>query len=501
MKDAPTSKHAEDLRPKGYSLIVDNIMKEFNGLGNQINIFIIDACRVLSQDDRGIDVSEQVALIGKVPYQTFISFSTSPGATAKDGLKGKNSPFASSLLSHIKEENLDIELLFKQVRIDIKAMGYEQYPWEHTCLIDRFSFNHGQMSKYYDKPYCKEAFVRSLYPTSPDTLDGRIISGIMSDDKNAQRKGYSLLSLEKDNLTDTQKFVIGRYIYAATNGYESGIGFLSTVSYINRFQSINTNHLLRGILYEIFFDEDDNLRERPLGDSNLLSTIEGLRERIKDKDSETFITNELPSDYFKNGYVLGKTPEWKFKVKLSDSELYDEKWTEIKLVEDIIVNNERVLSRIRDTRGNLILTWSELRKKLANQFALPFQKIRVTPSVSSSEKDYKIVLIEALPDIELLLYESCRSETPSEIDALSTLSYIDEVEDYSVSYISLYDDELTVKGNMTVSVHMEYDGEYAGNMSFPGRFSIHLSKDKKDDEWDYSMRKSHIKVNTESFYK
>ncbi len=501
MKDAPKFERGDDIKPKAYCLMVDEIMHEFNGVGNQANIFIIDACRVSYENCRGLSAIEFGTTINRIPYQTFMSFSTSPGDSADDGLKGHNSPFAAALLSHIEEEDLDIEMLFKKVRTDIKNDGRHQYPWEHTCLIDRFCFNHGQLSKYYNQPYCKEAFIRSKYPTATDTIPDIIIQDLTSGNSEGQNRAFLTLFANKQLLSETQKFVIGRYIYvSAAIGNNPSIDFLSSTSNLLRFQSDKNNHLLRGIYYEIFFDEDDVLRERPLGDSNLLTVIERLRVQINDKDSESFVADKLPIEYFKKGYALGKTPDWKFKVKLSDSGLYDEEWKEIKQVDDIIVDDESVLSRLKENQDNLLMGWNILRCKVANEFAIPFQKINLSVSTSIRDKFSKVVLIEDFPDIEDFILDECRRETPSEVDVLSSLSYIEELEDYSLSFVGQNDGELTIKGNMTVSVHLEYDREDVENMSFPGSFSIYLLKNEKNTEWILSTRKSQIKINTESFY-
>ena len=77
MKDAPNCESVGDIRPRGYSLAVDQIMKEFNCQGNQKNIIIIDACRLKNDTDgRGISASDRNTVIGSIPYQIFIAFST-----------------------------------------------------------------------------------------------------------------------------------------------------------------------------------------------------------------------------------------------------------------------------------------------------------------------------------------------------------------------------------------------------------------------------------------
>lgn len=500
MKDAPIPDRAEDNKPKAFCLNLEDVMRRFNAAGNQKNIFIIDACRVVP-NVRGVSSYEFGKRVGIVPYQTFISFSTAPGAPAKDGLVGKNSPFVTALLAHIMEEDLDVEILFKKVRNDVKSMGYDQYPWEHTCLLDRFCFNHGQLSKYYDAPYEKEAYVRSGIESNPDAAGGEIVFRLMADSAYDHSKAILSLFDDKDQLDDTRRFLIGRLIYAsAVNGDETCLKFLNA-SMVRRFQTGDKNHLLRGIYYEIYFDENDVFRERPLGDVNLLSTIESLRISINDKDAENYVLGEIAGKTNSAGYMLGKTPDYKVKIKMSHSELYDYEWREILEVTDIRYDNKSIMSQILVRRENLMMNWNQLRKELADEFAIPLQKIQTSSEIAKNDEWCHVVLADGLPEIEPILKEICLNETPSEVDALSSLSYIEEIESASVSFVEQIEDDYFIKGDLTVSVHLEYDGEDAGSMSFPGTFSIYISKSNESDEWILSSRRSHISVDTTDFYK
>lgn len=102
----------------GHCLAVNNIMQQMNAEGNQMNILILDACRNIT---RGALERKNCNL--KIPFQTFIAYSTSVGRTASDGLPGTHSPFTEALLKWLPKENLKVEDLFKQVRKDMFASG------------------------------------------------------------------------------------------------------------------------------------------------------------------------------------------------------------------------------------------------------------------------------------------------------------------------------------------------------------------------------------------
>lgn len=501
MKDAPLRESYGDIRPRAHSIAVNKIMKEFNIQGDQKNILIIDACRLKSDSDaRGAMVSEKTTVFSKLPYQTFIAFSTSPGDSAKDGIKGTNSPFAKSLLSHIHEENLDIEFLFKKVRNDIKQAGYSQYPWEHTCLLDSFCFNYGQLSPYYGRPYDKEAFKRSEYTPAPDSIESEILNKLDSGDSIEQRKAFGMLIKNHRNLTCTQKFHLGRVIYKfAAEGSSQCRQFLSKVTNLELLKTGDENHLLRGVYYEIYFNENDGLRPRPYGDTEMLTDIESMRSRIQDKDSEKFVMELLPEDDSTPLYLLGKTEQQKFYVTLRESDLMDSDWRTIQQVEDISLSNRSILSEMRENHDNLLIDWTSLRYELSELYGLPLQKIRINSNLAKDGTWNMVSLADELPDFHDLLFEVCRESTPDEVDILSSLSYIDEIEDYTVSEIYQDDNYFTVKGNLNVSVHLEYDGEDEGNMSFPGSFSLYIIKDANNNI-TLQDRESRIYVDTEKFY-
>ena len=76
------------------------------------------------------------------PTGTFLSFSTSPGKVADDGVRGeRNSPFTKHLLSAMIKPNLPIEEVFKEVRRNVsRETNGAQVPWESTSLTGFFTF-------------------------------------------------------------------------------------------------------------------------------------------------------------------------------------------------------------------------------------------------------------------------------------------------------------------------------------------------------------------------
>ena len=107
---------------------------------NGINIIILDACRnnPYSRSFRS-NVNGLVKM--DAPSGSILAFSTAPGSVAADG-SGRNGLYTSRLLKYMATPNVNIETVFKKVRIDVsRASGKKQTPWESSSLMGNFSFN------------------------------------------------------------------------------------------------------------------------------------------------------------------------------------------------------------------------------------------------------------------------------------------------------------------------------------------------------------------------
>jgi uncharacterized caspase-like protein len=69
---------------------------------------------------------------------TLITFATNPDTVALDG-SGRNSPFTTALLKHIRMRALEVPTMLTRVRADmIKATNEQQVPWDHSSLTGEF---------------------------------------------------------------------------------------------------------------------------------------------------------------------------------------------------------------------------------------------------------------------------------------------------------------------------------------------------------------------------
>lgn len=214
LNDTPDVSTHGGIPSKGKSIIVNDVCEQMRGAGDQINIVIIDACRTEKSRGSYLPISEFGRNI-KLPFQTFIAYSTSPGCPAKDGKI--HSPYTEALLKHMDREQQQIELMFKEVRKELfKGIG-NQMPWEHSSLIDHFAFNHGQCSPYYGAPYSQQAYEDATFIASSAEVMA-IIEEFKSYNVYQQRVALHKFKSIKNKLDKNEKFVVGRNILQAAVG-------------------------------------------------------------------------------------------------------------------------------------------------------------------------------------------------------------------------------------------------------------------------------------------
>ncbi|MBO9673876.1 MAG: caspase family protein [Sphingobacteriaceae bacterium] len=109
------------------------------GAYNKTNIVILDACRNNPfRSWRSFDDSNIWVPPSNVPTGTIVEYAASQGQKASDG-HGSNGAYTSILLKHIRTKGLEIEKVFKRVRIDLKQKG-GQDPVELNQLTKDFYF-------------------------------------------------------------------------------------------------------------------------------------------------------------------------------------------------------------------------------------------------------------------------------------------------------------------------------------------------------------------------
>ena len=99
----------------------------------------------------------------EAPAGIFIAYSTAPGAVALDGENTVNSPFTSSLCTHLPASGISVSQMMIRVRREVfeKSNG-QQMPWDSSSLLVDFAFNPTTMTRSIQQE-----------PLSPEELESR----------------------------------------------------------------------------------------------------------------------------------------------------------------------------------------------------------------------------------------------------------------------------------------------------------------------------------------
>lgn len=291
------------------SLRLSDLMHRLDGNSEKTKIFILDACRE-EYGARGIAGKEFAPMLA--PQGSLIAFSTSPGQKAKENrTHGK---YTESLLRYIDLPREPIESVFKRIRTDlVNETGGNQTPWEHTSLIGDFYLNPGKTGYYTDTALADFHFSFS---------EGSMIAPIVRDFKTHywpnQRKAISdIRRIDFAKVTADELFVLGRNIYQAANGH-----CIDARIFIEKFDEKvfipdqDKIHIVNGLVYEIYFDHEDRVRERPK-DEYASKTI-NLLERGKYISCCEFIATKLRERQVNVYYVPGAKKQVDVTVKLGN---------------------------------------------------------------------------------------------------------------------------------------------------------------------------------------
>ena len=143
------------------SLSLDNLIRQLERT-KKAGLIFLDCCRNNPFPAATRALGGGLAKID-APAGIFIAFSTAPGAVALDGEDTANSPFTSSLISHLPSVGISVSQMMIRVRRDVfdKSSG-RQMPWDSSSLLVDFAFN----------PTALERTVQSE-PLSPEAVDKR----------------------------------------------------------------------------------------------------------------------------------------------------------------------------------------------------------------------------------------------------------------------------------------------------------------------------------------
>ena len=226
------------------------------------------------------------------PRGTLVAFATSPGQFASDGV-GRNGQYTDALLKHIEEPDLPVEAMFKRVRNTLgAATNQKQISWEHTSLAGEFYFKISTSTSI--ENYSKNAIADRLFVLDEAKFSHRAIRALKTYNWYKQNPAIESLSLERLNAAGSDSlFVLGRNILQAAHGSANAaaqfiVNFRATTG---GMKSAKRKALLDGIIFEIFFNSEGELRKRPK--LNFFNEAFALEEFDEFQESFKFISGAL----------------------------------------------------------------------------------------------------------------------------------------------------------------------------------------------------------------
>lgn len=253
--DASTAKHTS------YSL--SHLIEYMQEAAPSVKILILDACRdnPLRTDYRGLGMQGLAPIYA--PKGTLIAFSTSPGEKARDYGMGSNSVYTGALLNHINDENIPIEEFFKRVRTSVHDLtDGHQTSWEHTSLIGDFTFNSGQMIHSVDLPYKDEYVADVRFVPGGGNID-QVIKKLKSGTWSTQKEGIAdMRRIPVVEIDPGMQFLFGRNLLQTAEGGEFSAQniFKNLADSLRRYNNDGVNHVLNGILFEVYFNSNGRFR-------------------------------------------------------------------------------------------------------------------------------------------------------------------------------------------------------------------------------------------------
>lgn len=292
------------------SIQLDIILDYLRKCACKVKIVILDACRNNPFAARGFNDAGLAPV--KAPTGTLIAFSTSPGERASDSGFGNNSIYTGALLKHISHENIPIEEMFKRVRTTVYSLSNKkQISWEHTSLIGDFYFNSGQLVHSVNLPYGLAYVADSQYEGSGTAFDD-VIAGLKTYTWEVQKRAILQLSkLNQKELTPNEKFLIGRnLLQVAIGGEYTANNIIDNLDqFLIPWFDGEDNHVLNGILFEMYFNSDGRFRGVRALKTRLLDAVCKLEENHKFKASFSFIQKQLSPFRDSLYYIPSPTPQ------------------------------------------------------------------------------------------------------------------------------------------------------------------------------------------------
>ena len=372
-----TSKKLEDV----FQMVPDNI---------KVKIFILDACR---NQQKGIKGMAGGLCPVMAPQGSIVAFATSPDESAYEGGDNGCSLYTSCLLKHIETRGIAIEECFKKVRTTLFARSKgQQLSWEHTSLIGDYSFNNMPIQPKGIAPvYDQHALADGTYVTDGSEA-GLIIDELKEHNWYKQNPAVQkFMNMKSNNVDPNIQFVLGRNLYqTACGGSNDAIRLFQNLKPILlKWQSADeNNHLLNGMLYEVYFNHEGNIRNTGQVKTGYLDTLMQFENDKTFAKSFEFIRVQLEPYSSMLFYMPGcNTAKISFQVELKEE--IDTIGEPFYIVENILMDGHSVYDK-PEFEWSVTRSWKEFITDIRSYSAIPLQNMLIETNIPNMEDSKRV---------------------------------------------------------------------------------------------------------------
>lgn len=363
---------------------LDEVIEKMTDAKIETKIIILDACRRKHEDGiRGSASNTDLAPIF-APKGTLVAFSTSPGEGAKDGVGQDHSYYASAFLTHIKDENISIEEFFKRVRTTLStATNGKQTSWEHTSLIGQFTFNNGRLRHSMNLPYSDRVIADGTFKNSLDGSETEAALKALSGNFNEQNSAMTKINrMDLSTWTIDHLFLLGRGLIGGgeNNAFDVTNILKDLPSWLVRHGKAGMEHILNGMLYEIYFDSKGLIR-RKRNKTKWLNEIFRLQDDIRFKKSFEMIADQLRPFANRVAYLPGPNQPT-VPIDLATEDIATSNNRSHKKVVSINIHGKNITV---DTKGEdpdfngKTVCYDDFLGMLCDELVIPKNKITINP--------------------------------------------------------------------------------------------------------------------------
>jgi len=322
----------------------------------------------------------------QAPKGTLIAFSTSPSDGARDGGLEGHSIYTGALLKYIGRESLSVEELFKKVRKTVYNLTEgKQTTWEHTSLIGDFYFNTGQLVYSLELPYDESVVKDNTYDSNKDEFS-HLIGELKSYNWDWQNRAIDkLLACRAGDLDRNQQFILGRNLLQAGSAFHVASFFERLSEDLRKYSKEGENHVLNGILFEIYFDSFGQFRQNKIKNQHF-EEVMALRTNPTFAKSFDFIRSMLGphrdqlywipdrNDKIIDVDILASSQ--KVQKRFGGEDVYE-------VISKINVPGQDITELVADRYGGIIgKDVSALTNAIANYLNAPVKLIQINSNIS-----------------------------------------------------------------------------------------------------------------------